>query len=65
MIENNDLILEEKRLKALRREVKKSKRKYAPRGGTMAGQAKRAEMSKFYIRSKRKPKIVIVDKTKK
>lgn len=65
MVKNNDLILKEKRLKALHREVKKSKRKRSPRGGTKAAQVKRAQINKFYIQSKIKPEIRIIDKTKR
>jgi len=57
--------LEEKYIKALRREAKKSKRKYTPRGGTMAAQVKRIEASGFYIKSRRKPAVRIIDKIEK
>lgn len=56
---------EELETKLGRRAKKLHKTKYGPRGATKAAQFKRMQESRFYVRSKRKPKIKIVDKTKR
>ncbi|KKR48323.1 MAG: hypothetical protein UT86_C0007G0002 [Candidatus Magasanikbacteria bacterium GW2011_GWC2_40_17] len=52
-------------IKGERRAKIKHKEIHGPVGGTRAGFAKRAVINKGFVRSKRKPEIVIIDKSKK
>jgi len=47
------------------RELKQQKKKRAPKGGTLSGQRKKVEVNKGYTRSKKKPLIKVIDRTKK
>lgn len=56
----------EKRIKKLlEREERAKKKKYAPKGATVGAQVQRTKESQFYLHSKRKPEIKVIDKTKK
>ena len=46
------------------RELKQQKKKRAPKGGTLSGQRKKVEVNKGYTRSKKKPSIKVIDRTK-
>lgn len=56
---NNTSEIEEEFDKPTEREKRAKKAKYGPKGGTLAAQKKKLEESKYYVRTKRKPKIKI------
>lgn len=55
----------EKYYKFGKREKKRKDKNLDLKGGTKAGQAQRIKVSRFYQGSRVKPRIVIIDKTKK
>lgn len=59
MLSTNGIVI-----KGERRAKRKHKEIHGPVGGTRAGFAKRAEVNKGFVRSKRRPEVVIVDKTR-